>query len=151
MPGRKPTPTALKLVRGNPGKRPLPQDEPHPLLDVTMPDWLSPDAAKQWPIVGKQLFDAGLLTAIDATALGLYCESFARWRHANVQVARFGTIVKTPNGYPIQSPYLAIANRAHEQMVKLLAEFGMTPSSRSRCTIAKPDDPGPYARFVRKP
>lgn len=115
-----------------------------------MPDWLSTEAGKHWPIVAKQLHGAGLLTSIDATALGLYCESFARWKHANTQIARFGTIVKTPNGYPIQSPDLAIANKAHEQMARLSVEFGMTPSSRSRCTVTKPDDPGPYAKFVRK-
>lgn len=150
MSGRRPTPTALKLVRGNPGKRSINRTEPHPSLDVTMPDWLSPDAAKHWPVVAKQLHDAGLLTAIDVTALGLYCEAFARWRGANTQIAKYGTVVKSPNGYPIQSPYLAISNKAHEQMTRLLAEFGMTPSSRSRCAVTKPHDSGPYAKFVRK-
>lgn len=149
MAGRKPVPTALKLVRGNPGKRPINRNEPRPSREVVMPDWLSPEAAKHWPIVAKLLHDAGLLTAIDVTALGLYCESFARWKHANAQIMRFGTVVKSPNGYPIQSPYLSIANKAHEQMTRLLAEFGMTPASRMRCTVAKPDDPSPYAKFVK--
>lgn len=150
MPGRRPTPTALKLVRGNPGKRALPKNEARPSLDVKMPDWLSPDAVKHWPAVAKQLHDAGLLTAIDVTALGLYCEAFARWKDANGRIVKYGTVVKSPSGYPIQSPYLAIANKAHEQMTKLLTEFGMTPSSRSRCTVTKPDDPNPYAKFVKK-
>ncbi|MFP3569823.1 P27 family phage terminase small subunit [Paraburkholderia sp. SIMBA_030] len=52
--------------------------------------------------------------------------------------------------HPIQSPYLAIANKAHEQMAHMLAEFGMTPSSRAHCTVMKPDDPSPYAKFVKK-
>ena len=30
MRGRRPKPTALKLIEGNPGKRPLPRDEPTP-------------------------------------------------------------------------------------------------------------------------
>ncbi|MBO2986515.1 phage terminase small subunit P27 family, partial [Burkholderia pseudomallei] len=124
-------PTALKLIRGNPGKRPINRNEPQPSRDVTMPDWLSPEARKHWPMVAEQLHNAGLLTAIDVTALGLYCEAFARWKQANAQIMRFGTVIKSPSGYPIQSPYLAIANKAHEQMTKLLAEFGMTPSSRS--------------------
>ena len=115
-----------------------------------MPEWLSPEAARHWPAVVKQLHDAGLLTAIDATALALYRESFARWKDANARIVKYGTVVKSPNGYPIQSPYLAIANKAHEQMTKLLAEFGMTPSSRSRCTVTMPDDPSPYAKFIRK-
>jgi P27 family predicted phage terminase small subunit len=146
-----PVPTALKVIRGNPGKRPINRNEPQPSRHVVMPEWLSPEAQRHWPAVAEQLHAAGLLTAIDTTALGLYCEAFARWKHANAQIVKYGTVVKSPNGFPIQSPYLAIANKAHDQMTKLLAEFGMTPSSRSRCTIAKSDDPGPYARFVRKP
>lgn len=114
-----------------------------------MPDWLSPEASKHWPAVAKQLHDAGLLTAIDVTALALYCESFARWKDANARIVKYGTVVKSPNGYPIQSPYLAIANKAQEQMTKLLAEFGMTPSSRSRCVATKPGDSGPYSMFVK--
>lgn len=145
-----PVPTALKLLRGNPGKRPINRKEPRPSLDVAIPDWLSPNAAKHWPVVAKQLHHAGLLTAIDVTALGLYCEAFARWRDANDRIVKYGTVIKTPNGYPIQSPYLAIANKAHEQMVRLLVEFGMSPSSRSRCTVAKPEDTSLYAKFVKK-
>lgn len=115
-----------------------------------MPDWLSPDAAKHWPAIAEQLHQVGLLTAIDVTALGLYCEAFARWKDANARIVKYGTVIKSPNGYPIQSPYLAIANKAHEQMTKLLAEFGMTPSSRSRVTVTKPNQSAQYAKFVRK-
>jgi P27 family predicted phage terminase small subunit len=149
----KPVPTALKLVRGNPGKRPLNANEPTPpaLAEARQPpDWLSPAAQKHWPDIAGQLHEAGILTSIDVAALGLYCEAFARWRDANAQIVRFGTVVKSPSGYPIQSPYLAIANKAHEQMTKLLAEFGMTPSSRSRVTAKKPDPAEQYAKFVGK-
>lgn len=150
MRGRKPTPTALKLVRGNPGKRPLPENEPTPKGEADMPDWLTPAAAEHWPLVAKQLREAGVLTAIDSAALALYCEAFARWRDATDKVTRYGSVVKTPNGFPVQSPYLAIANKAHEQMTKLLVEFGMTPSSRTRVSKAPDETPDEYAQFVKK-
>jgi P27 family predicted phage terminase small subunit len=136
MSGRKPKPTALKLVTGNPGKRPLPKNEPKPKLGARMPEWLSPQAKEHWPLIAKQLRDAGILTEIDAPALGLYCEAFVRWHQANEQVAKFGPVVKAPSGFPVQSPFLAIANRAWDQMMKALVEFGMTPSSRSKVTVA---------------
>ena len=47
--GRKPKPTALKKLEGNPGKRPLNELEPMP--QVTMlrcPNWLEPEAKKEW-------------------------------------------------------------------------------------------------------
>lgn len=152
MRGRKPTPTALKLIRNNPGKRPLNDAEPTPPpLDMELaPDWLSAAAKEHWPVIAQQLRDAGLLTVLDVSALALYCETFARWKHATEQVARYGPVVKGAAGYPIKSPYLSIANRAQEQLMRLLIEFGMTPSSRSRCTVAKPEVPNPYAKFVKK-
>jgi phage terminase small subunit len=50
--------------------------------------------------------------------------------------------VKTPNGYLAHSPYLAIATRATEQLVRILVEFGMTPSSRSRIHVPGPSGGG---------
>jgi phage terminase small subunit len=41
-------------------------------------------------------------------------------------------MVKSPSGYPIQSPYVAIANRQAELMMRIASEFGFTPASRSR-------------------
>ena len=150
MRGRKPTPTALKIVRGNPGKRALPKDEPTPQAGADAPDWLSPLAAEHWPLIAKQLDDAQVLTVMDAPALALYCEAFARWKHANEQLAKLGLVVKAPSGYPVQSPYLSIANKAFDQMAKMLVEFGMTPSSRSRVTKAKPsENKNPFADLVK--
>jgi P27 family predicted phage terminase small subunit len=149
--GRKPVPTALKIIRGNPGGRPLPENEPTPALDAEMPEWLSPSAAKHWPVVARQLRDAGVLTSMDSAALALYCEAFARYLHANQQIAKFGPVVKAPSGFPVQSPFLAIANKAHEQMTKMLIEFGMTPSSRTKVQKAPSGEGDAYAGFVKKP
>lgn len=150
MRGPKPTPTALKIVRGNPGKRALPKDEPKPEAGADAPDWLSPDAAAHWPLIARQLEDAQVLTVMDAPALALYCEAFARWKKANDHVLQHGQVIKSPTGVLKQSPYVLIANKAHDQMAKLLVEFGMTPSSRSRVSKAKPDeDRNPFAGLVK--
>ena len=41
-------------------------------------------------------------------------------------------MIKSPQGFSIQSPYLAIANRQAEIMMRIASEFGFTPASRSR-------------------
>ena len=74
----------------------------------------------------------GLLTRIDREALALCCQAWARWVEAEAGIAKHGLMVKSPNGFPMQSPYLAIANKAMEQVRSFLAEFGMSPSSRTR-------------------
>jgi P27 family predicted phage terminase small subunit len=58
-------------------------------------------------------------------------------RQAVEALNREGLAVKTPNGFEIQSPYLAIANRQATIIARLAAEFGFTPSSRTRVAIEK--------------
>jgi P27 family predicted phage terminase small subunit len=151
MRGRKPTPTALKVVRGNPGGRPLNEDEPKPKGEAVMPDYLSPSAAAHWPTVAEQLSNAGVLTSMDVAALALYCESFARWQEAQAMIAKTGLVVPGQKGTLTQSPYVVIGNAAFEQMRRLLIEFGMTPSSRSRVTKSGGTDDDEYGAFVKKP
>jgi phage terminase small subunit len=48
-------------------------------------------------------------------------------------------MVKSPTGYPIQSPYVSIANRQAEIMMRIASEFGFTPASRSRISAPAND------------
>jgi phage terminase small subunit len=47
-------------------------------------------------------------------------------------------MVKSPGGFPIQSPYLAIVNRQAEIMMRIASEFGFTPASRGRISVPPP-------------
>ena len=84
---------------------------------------------------GQEARFLGLVTEVDKAALAGYCQAWARWVEAEEQLTRFGAVIKSPSGYPIQSPYLPIANKALDQMTRLLVEFGMSPSSRSRVDL----------------
>jgi hypothetical protein len=42
--------------------------------------------------------------------------------------------------YPVQSPYIAIANRQAEIMLRIASEFGFTPASRSRIATPSPTE-----------
>ena len=133
MRGRRPKPTRIKVLAGNPGKRPLNPHEPRPepvLPDC--PDVLSPLARVEWERLSAELAKLDLITHLDRGALATYCGAYALWAEAMEQIQKYGTIVKSPTGYPIQSPYLAIANRQAEIMIRIAAEFGFTPASRSR-------------------
>ena len=75
--GRKPKPTALKLLEGNPGKRPLNDREPVPLKgDIKCPDWLLPEAKKEWKRLAPALEAMGVLTMADLTAFEGYCQAY---------------------------------------------------------------------------
>lgn len=102
------------------------------------PAHLQGEARREWRRIGRKLLACGLMTEIDGAALALYCTSWARWVEAEGNLVRYGTVIKAPSGYPIISPYLSIANTAMAQMTRLLVEFGMSPSSRSRVVAVPP-------------
>lgn len=113
------------------------------------PAHLSDAAAAEWDVVAPQLLEAGLLSTIDRTALAAYCQAYGRWVEAEVALKTHGTLVKSPSGFPMVSPYLTVANKAMEQMTKMLIEFGMSPSSRSRVTVDKPIKENKVSRFLK--
>jgi P27 family predicted phage terminase small subunit len=142
MRGRRPKPTRLKVLSGNPGKRPLNSDEPKP--EIAIPDCppeLGPLAQKEWQRLAGELISLRILTNLDRAALAAYCGAYALWAEATENIQKFGTMVKSPSGYPIQSPYVAIANRQAEIMMRIASEFGFTPASRSRIATPRDDTP----------
>lgn len=144
MRGRKPQPTALRVLRGNPGRRPLPTDEPQPEAVVSLepPDWLDPEAQEEWRRLAPMLVKLGVLTQSDTAALIAYCEAWATWKGATQKIRQFGMVIKGKEGdLPIVSPYVKIAHNALMHMRGLLVEFGMTPSSRGRVQAVKSEKP----------
>jgi P27 family predicted phage terminase small subunit len=135
MQGRLPKPVALKLLEGNPGKRALhdqadvvPAEAPDP------PDHLSGLARRVWHDKASDMARAGLISKLDAENFACYCEAVATWVEAKSMIAKQGAVLLSPNGYPVQNPYLAIANRAMEQIRTFGSEFGLSPASRARLT-----------------
>ena len=134
--GRKPKPTALKVLAGNPGKRKLNDREPKPKAVIPRcPKILQGEARSEWRRIAKKLHALGLLTEIDRAALTGYCLAWARLVEAEEMLRKHGTVIVSKNGFPVQSPYLNIATKATEQLVRMLVEFGMTPSSRARIQV----------------
>jgi len=63
-----------------------------------------------------------IATALDtarpgvADALAAYCVAWSRWTAAEQQVAVLGAVVKSPSGFPVANPYLAVAKYAQRQL-----------------------------------
>lgn len=144
--GRKPKPTALKVLEGNPGKRPLNIDEPKPKKKAPKcPSWLEPEAKKEWRRMSKTLEQIGVLTQVDGAAFAGYCQAYARWKEAEEFLTKHGTIFKTPSGYIQQVPQVSIAQTYLKIMKDFCSEFGLTPSARTRIKAStetgRSDDP----------
>ena len=153
MQGRKPTPVALKLIRGNPGNRPLNLDEFRPAVEIPPePEYIAANTAAhgEWERITAEFVKYGLISQVDRAALAFYCINWARHSEAEEMIEKAakasngsGLFVKTPNGYPVQSPWLAVSNKSMELCRVFLAEFGMTPAARSRVRLSDPQLPLP--------
>jgi P27 family predicted phage terminase small subunit len=148
MRGRKPKPTKLKILEGNPGRRPLPKNEPKPTGMPTMPHWLRNEAKNEWKRIVPELQAIGLLTKVDKTALAGYCQSYAKWKQAEEFIEQHGFTYQFPKRdetgkitsmYIAPYPQVSIARACLDQVKAFCAEFGMTPSSRTRLSVKKDD------------
>ena len=145
MRGRRPKPTALKVLAGNPGKRPLNHDEPKPEpVAPKCPSWLNRVAKREWKRVSPALEKLGLLTPLDMANLAAYCRTYAEMVEAQEFLAKHGLTYqiarRDTNGAIVdmvaqQWPQVAIVRRCQEEIRSYSAMFGMSPSDRSRMKV----------------
>jgi P27 family predicted phage terminase small subunit len=88
-----------------------------------------------------------VLSEADGVALGILCQAYStlisaqRLMLKSAKSSASALLMKTPSGYVMQSPLLAIINTQAEIVNRQLQQFGMTPASRTRVqTLAGPDD-----------
>lgn len=161
MAGRKPKPTKLKELAGNPGKRALNKLEPK----YSSPDELrvprgklSDEGQRLWRVLAPQLAQAGVLTAADLPALEMLCNHYAIARMAlevinapallqlgavdedGNDVEGVGVLVEngilstTKDGTLKKHPAVSVFMENSRAFRMYLAEFGLTPSSRTKIT-----------------
>ncbi len=138
--GPKPLPREVLAQRGSRNGR---ASGNPPLVDRSRPDppdWLDETARACWEQIAPQLDEMGCLARIDAHALARYCGLWSRWRKAEEFIAKYGETYPLKDGsgnikYFAQFPQVAIAHRLSLALTKIEAEFGMTPSSRSRIEV----------------
>ena len=161
--GRKPKPTAIKVVTGNAGRRPLPKNEPSPVTVMGQlpepPVHLDAYAIAEWHNICGALFRCGILTEIDGSGLAMYCQAYGRWRKAEECIQAMaatdpengGLMMMTTNGNLVQNPMVGTANTAMRDAMKYAAEYGLTPSSRVRLGVDadKANEKDPTARFFQ--
>lgn len=163
--GRRPLPSTIKNLRGNPGKRQSNTNEPEIKPgDPSMPTGLSDAAQKEWCEIIGVLRTMGVLTPADGKALAAYCYAFDVWMQANESVKKHGVLIEEPImgragtleqniivGHKTKkNPAVAIANEALKTMKSFLVEFGMTPSSRSKLHVEKPKPIDPADAYFNK-
>ena len=131
--GRPRLPTKLKLLRGNPGRRPIDPTEPQPEIKIpTPPEIVTGVALEEWNRITKELLDLGLVAELNRALLAGYCKAYADWLDAENHWETEPRIFKTETGYPVVNPWRAVADKAFDRMHKIATGFGLDPASMSR-------------------
>jgi phage terminase small subunit len=124
--GRPPKPVELRLIQGNPGKRPIPKNTPLPKGVLVMPTWLNGNKPT-WKVRARKLWDEMVpvltwLSAPDSFKLADWCFSQAeneQCGHSDWTVAR------------------------RSEHRRLASELGLDPTARARMVGGgnDPDEP----------
>lgn len=144
MAGRPPKPTSLKLLSGNPGRRPLPVGEPKPpkITRSRPPAWLNRIAKAEWRRIAPTLTDLELLTESDIALLSSYCLAWSRLVEAQKIIDKEGITTVDPSTLKVyRHPACAIASEASSELRQLCTQFGLSPSSRGRLGVVPPKKP----------
>jgi P27 family predicted phage terminase small subunit len=129
------------MLRGNPGRRPVPAVPAYAPLDVTVPREIVGDALArtEWIRVAAPLRDAGVVTEVSRSLLILYAATYGAWRRLERQVAALETpLVPTASGGQKPHPLFTLERATSSQLLKISAELGLTPASRARVSSSPP-------------
>lgn len=138
---RPPKPTQLKLLQGNPGKRPINWDEPKPEgeLPLDPPDYMTDGAKALW-VAALTSAPKGLLTSLDASELERWAVNFDLFRQATKKIQEEGATFVDENGVERISPWVRIQKSASAEMASAGGQLGFSPSARTRVHV-KADKP----------
>src|SRR5262245_34316505 len=139
--GPAPTPTELLSLRGSRRAAGRKGELRPPACAPSCPGWLVPEAKREWRRAVKQLLALGILAEIDRALLAAYCEAWAEFAAVSADLEKTSRLVETDKGNVIQSPLVGIRNRAAERLLRLAAQFGMSPAARTRINAPTEDEP----------
>jgi P27 family predicted phage terminase small subunit len=146
--GPPPQPATLRLLRGNPGKRPLPEPGLKPAPGARCPKQLSPAAKVLWRRLEPELERLNNLAFIDREKFAAYCEAWADFVWAIDDIKRGGQTATSDKGYEYERPAVRIKARAMKILKALGDDFGFSPLARKHLSFEGPEgDADDESRF----
>lgn len=138
VPGPKPTPTHLRVVRGDRKDRINAAEPKASKRAPKCPAYFCDDAKRVWRRITVQLKTMGILSEADADVIAAYCNAVVSYERATQQVDQVGILVEGRRDGLVTNPAVRVQRDAAQLIRQLGSELGLTPSSRSR--LATPEE-----------
>jgi P27 family predicted phage terminase small subunit len=129
--GRPTKPQALRELTDSHHRR-YADSEPVAAGPVNPPRNLTKEARRHWRRLAGVLGPLGLLTSVDTDAFSMLCFSLAQIDECRRKITELGGSVVAHKGRPILNPYNSVLRSAEATALKLMGEFGITPSAKTR-------------------
>lgn len=164
--GQNATPVELRILQGNPAKRPIPKTPRPPTQTPVEPSWdrlvpgdfedvirVRETASEEWNRIVPVLDRLGLLTALEAPLLADYAICWGRLVQCERALAEDGLLVEVTmldkDGRPVRTsiarnPLSVTVKEYRSQLRAYAMEFGLGPASRSRIHVGgdQPEEDG---------
>jgi P27 family predicted phage terminase small subunit len=128
--GPAPTPTKVKLLRGETRPSRVNYHEPIPSPDLPkMPPDMDDAAKAVWRRVLRDMRHTGVIRAADTDILRCYCEAVSRYAGAARLYSQTGPIVKR-DGNLVKNPLHQVARDNADEIRQFARELGLSPSAR---------------------
>lgn len=147
--GRKPTPTHLKLLQGNPGKRRIPNEPKPKPIAPKCPTWIPKEGKALWKRLAPKLERLGLLRETDGEAFAAMCLHWAYVVKAAALIAKKGLIAKGERG-SVKHPAYQIVRDSTKVWQSIAACFGLTPADMARIDLAPSISDDPYEELRQR-
>ena len=115
----------LKLPRGD--------------LETAPPAWLVPEAAAEYERVVRHAGEIGLLDNLDYSCLAVYAAAFAQFSDAHRHMAEDGYVITNDKGTEIPSPWVGVADKASNQIMKCSSKLGLAVTDRLKLVVPESD------------
>ncbi len=153
MRGRKPKPTQLKILQGNPGGKKLNENEPQPKGPLfNCPEWFDQEQKALWAFAINNAPE-GVLGISDREILTVWVVASITHRRAAIAQAKVDAdaslpmLTKNKAGNIQTSPYVQIMNTQSKIMIQAASELGFSPSARARLSVDKKTLDSPFSKF----
>jgi len=157
----KPTPTALKVLRGNPGRRPLNAREPEPpaLAEAVPRELTGRVARREWRRTIAPAIRIGMITAADRALAMHYCVLFDTWTMQIAEAAKSPDVqIYGKNNFAMPNVSRTNANKTLLLLTKVESQLGFTPTTRPKVQVTPavkrwdvPATGSALDRFLKKP
>ena len=114
-----------------------------------LPDHVNPAMRTEWMAVVEDLRDRKMLTDAVLGTVDAYVTAMWNARKAQEAIDTLGLLIPAGKGILKQNPAVSLLGKSQSTIMRLAAELGLTPASRSRKNMQgdTPEEGGSYDLF----